>query len=84
MRNEAGSIAVGCGFILAGLLWARGGLRRRDAYSLAEDFRATFLRLRPRYSGDLLEGGPRLIAPAMVVVAGVAIIAVVLVRRLWP
>ncbi|MBA3546023.1 MAG: hypothetical protein H0T76_06050 [Nannocystis sp.] len=68
--------------VVAGLLWGRSGLRRWSEYSFAEDFRASFLRVRWSYSGDLLEGGPRLITPAMVVAAGLGGLVWVLVRRL--
>jgi len=82
VTEELGQIAVSGGLVVAGLLWARGGLRRRDEYRFGEDLRATFLRVRWAYSGDLLDGGPRLIAPFMLVVAGLGLLVAILVRRL--
>lgn len=82
MRDTWLQIATFGVILVAGLLWGRGAVRRWPEYSLAEDFKATFLRVRWSYSGDLLEGGPRLIAPAMVVAAGLAGLVWVVVRRL--
>lgn len=75
-------IAVFSFVIVAGLMWGRRAWRRWSEYSFAEDFRATFLRVRWAYSGDLCDGGLRLIAPAMVVCGGLGGLVWVLVRRL--
>lgn len=74
-------IAVFGFVIVAGLMWGRRAWRRWSEYSFAEDFRATFLRVRWAYSGDLCDGGLRLIAPAMVVCGGLGGLVWVLVRR---
>jgi hypothetical protein len=68
------------GLIVAGFVWGRGALRRWSEYSFAEDLESTFLRLQWRYSGDLLDGGPRLIVPAMLVAAGLGLLVWILVR----
>lgn len=82
MATESVQIAVFSGIVVVGLLWGRGALRRWSEYSFSEDFKSTFLRVRWRYSADLLDGGPRLIAPAMIVMTGLALLVSLLVRRL--
>lgn len=82
MANETVQIAMFSGVVVGGLLWGRGTLRRWDEYSFSEDFKATFLRVRWKYSADLLDGGPRLIAPAMLVLMGLALLVSLLVRHL--
>ncbi|MEZ4449807.1 MAG: hypothetical protein R3B09_10015 [Nannocystaceae bacterium] len=75
-------LALSSGLLLGGLLWGRGALRRWGEYSFAEDLRSTFLRPRWTYSADLLDGTPRLIAPAMVVAAGLGLLVWSVVRHL--
>lgn len=82
MAREIAQIVVFGGIAVAGLLWGRGALRRWNEYSFSADFKSTFLRVRWGSSGDLLDGTPRLIVPAMLVATGLGLLASVLIQRL--
>jgi hypothetical protein len=73
-------VAVSGAFIVAGVLWWRAGLRSGQPWRLEEDLQATFLRPRLGSTADLQDGRPRRIAPFMLMVGGILILAIGLCR----
>jgi hypothetical protein len=75
-------VCISSTFISYGALWYRKSLSSEDRYDLTEDARRSFLAPRWKYSSHASDGKPRRIVPAMIILGGIAILAVGLMKML--
>jgi hypothetical protein len=75
-------ICISLIFISYGALWLRKSLSSGDRYNFKEDIKHCFLTPRWKYSGYINDGKPRRIAPAIIILGGIAILVVGLIKIL--
>lgn len=75
-------ISISLAIVSYGVLWFRKSLSSEIRYSFKEDFKRSFLTPHWSYSAFFNDGKPRRIVPAIVVIAGIGILAVGLIKLL--
>ena len=73
-------ICISLALICCGALWYGRSLSSGDRYDCKEDMKRTFLTPHWKYSGYLNDGRPRRVVPAMLILAGIALLVAGLMK----